>query len=515
MRTAASPQLLALLPIDRTARVPLHRQVYDGLRRAILEGQLRPGQRVPSTRELASDLGVSRLPVLTAYEQLRHEGYIDGRIGSGTYISAALPDDALRPVRVAASAPRSMSVPSRSTPTWPARSRASSSSRAAVQRRVSLRAVPRPRNDGGLRPFRVSLPALDAFPHALWARLVARHAHRLPLMHMAYGDPAGVGVLRAAIAEHLRGARGVRCEAEQVLITSGSQAALRLCAAVLVARGDRVAVEEPGYLGARVALRTAGAELVPVPVDDEGIDVTVLGAWSRRRRPSVRAVYVTPSHQYPLGIAMSAARRLALLEWAVRHEAWVLEDDYDSEYRYVSRPLAALQGMDVHERVIYIGTFSKVLFPALRVGYLVVPSALRDRFVEAREALDLFSPTLYQLALADFLRDGHFARHLRRMRAVYLRRREALLNGLARHCDALLTVLNADAGLHVSTLLRDDIDDTRVVARMASRGLTATALSPCYATRVRRSGLLLGFGGSDERAIAGATRVLRDVLRES
>ena len=491
MKVAASPQILPHLPIDRSLRVPLHQQIYDGLRRAILDGLLRPGQRVPSTRALAIELEVSRLPVLTAYEQLLHEGYLEGRVGSGTFVSTALPDDALRSIPIGRG-----SIARRSAAPAPAR--------------PSRQPVARTRDEGGLRSFRVSLPALDAFPHATWARLVARHAHALTPSLMAYGDPAGLGALRSAIAEHLRTARAVRCEAEQVLIVSGSQAALRLCAAVLLSPSDRVAIEEPGYLGARMALQTSGAELVPVPVDDEGLDVAALGARGAR----VRAAYVTPSHQYPLGASMTAARRLALLDWAERRGAWLIEDDYDSEYRYVSRPLGALQGMDAHGRVLYVGTFSKVLFPALRVGYLVVPPSLWSAFVDAREALDIFSPTLYQLALVDFLREGHFARHLRRMRALYLRRREALLDGLARHCDGDITVHNADAGLHFATFLRAGVDDVAVLERMSERGLTATALSTCYAGATRRHGLLLGFGGSDERRIVKATRTLGEILGE-
>jgi GntR family transcriptional regulator/MocR family aminotransferase len=484
--TPASPPLLALLPIDRASGVPLHRQIYEGLRRAILDGLLRAGQRVPSTRDLAVGLEVSRFPVLAAYEQLLHEGYLEGRPGSGTYVRAALPDDALRAVPVRADAARrAASRPARETP------------------------PPRPRDEGGLRPFRVSLPALDQFPHATWSRLVARHARRLSPAHMAYGDPAGIGPLRAAIAEHLRTARAVRCEAGQVLIVSGSQAALRLCATVLLGPGDVVAMEEPGYPGARAALGTSGAEIAAVPVDDEGLDLAALRALG----PRVRAACVTPSHQYPLGVSMSAARRLELLEWAESRGAWLLEDDYDSEYRYVSRPLGALQGMGMPGRVVYVGTFSKVLFPAVRVGYLVVPPALWDAFVAAREALDIFSPTLYQLVLADFLAEGHFARHLRRMRAVYLRRRQALLDGLARHCGGVLSVHNADAGLHVATLLPDGMEDGEVVRRMAERGLSAIALSTCYAGDERRSGLLLGFGGAPEPALTAATRTLGEILR--
>jgi GntR family transcriptional regulator/MocR family aminotransferase len=328
---------------------------------------------------------------------------------------------------------------------------------------------------------------------------------------MAYGDPAGLAPLRVALADHLRTARAVRCEPEQILIASGSQAALRLAATVLLAGGDRVAVEEPGYPLARAALCAGGAEPVLVPVDEEGMSVTSLRALGGR----VRVAYVTPSHQYPLGASLSAARRFALLDWAASREAWVLEDDYDSEYRYVSRPLGALQGMDAHQRVIYIGTFSKVLFPAVRVGYLVVPPSLWQRFVEARTALDLLSPTLYQLVLTQFLAEGHFARHIRRMRGVYLKRRDALLSGLARHCGDRLTVYNTDAGLHVAVLLPAGLDDVDVVRRMAARGLTATALSTCYAGTARRSGLLLGFGGSTERRLLEATRVLGEVLREA
>jgi GntR family transcriptional regulator/MocR family aminotransferase len=360
-----------------------------------------------------------------------------------------------------------------------------------------------------VRPFRITVPALDRFPHAPWARLVARHANRLAPIHMAYGHPAGVGALRAAIAAHVRATRAVRCEPEDVLVVTGSQAALRLCAAVLVRHGDRVAVEEPGYPGAHAALAAGGAELVPVPVDGDGLVVDALRGDDR----DIRAVYVTPAHQYPLGAPMSAARRLALLGWAAGRGAWILEDDYDSEYRYVSRPLAALQGMDPHGRVVYIGTFSKVLFPALRVGYLVVPPALREAFAAARDALDIFSPTLYQLALADFLSEGHFARHLRRMRGIYLARRAELLAGLARHCVGVLSVHNADAGLHAATLLPAGTDDVEVVCRLNTHGLTATALSTCYLGPARRQGLLLGFGGYDEATLAAATHTLGGVLR--
>lgn len=486
MRTSAAPELLAHLPIDRAAGVPLHQQVFDGFRRAILSGMLRAGQRVPSTRVLARELGMSRLPVLTAYEQLFHEGYFEARSGSGTFVCAVAPETQLRAIA------------------RPERAPAKAGPRA---KRGTERVVPG-RDEGGIRPFRAMLPALDEFPQLQWARIVARHAHRLTPTDLAYGDPAGLGSMRVAIASHLRTARAVHCEAANVLVTSGSQAGLRISAAVLLASGDRVAMEEPGYPGARAAFNAAGAEIVPIPVDDEGIDVAALSSIRQR----IRAVYVTPSHQYPLGMSMSAARRIALLDWAARHDAWILEDDYDSEYRYVSRPLGALQGLDAQHRVVYIGTFSKVLYPTLRTGYLVVPPALWSAFLEARDAFDICSPTLTQLALTEFLNEGHFARHLRRMRGVYQRRRQALLDGLAQHCEGLLTVTNADAGLHLTSFLTAGGDDHSVIERMRTRGLTATPLSTCYATRRKRQGLLLGFGSSDERALAAATRTLADAI---
>ncbi len=478
VRNPAGFHIVTHVPIRRGIGVPLHQQIYDGLHRAILDGLIRPGQRVPSTRELAAELGVSRLPVLGAYEQLLHEGYLTGRTGSGTFVSEALPDDMLG---VAVVEPRA------------------TKSRALAHR-----------YEGGLRPFRTSLPALDHFPQAVWARLVARHAHALTPAMMAYGDPAGLPQLRSAIADYLRTARAVRCEADRVLVVSGSQAALRLCASVLLGRGDSVAVEEPGYPGAHSALVASGAELVPIPVDGEGLDVHALDAIGKR----VRAVYITPSHQYPLGASMSAARRLALLEWAGRRNAWVIEDDYDSEYRYVSRPLPALQGMSTNDRVVYIGTFSKVLFPSIRVGYVVAPKALCEKFALEREATDVFSPTLYQLVLTDFLNDGHFARHLRRMRLLYLSRRDAVLEGLDRYCQGVLTVHNADAGLHVATLLTGALRDGDVLSHMLARGLTAHRLSMCYVGGKPRQGLLLGFGGFDEKQLLSATRTLGKLLNE-
>jgi GntR family transcriptional regulator/MocR family aminotransferase len=475
--TIAANSLMTTFQFDPRSDTPYYRQIYDGYRTAILTGLLRPGERLPSTRALATELGISRLPAVNAFEQLLHEGYIEGRAGSGTFVKESIPDELATAV---------------------------DASPKASAKTQSLQSRERAR----LGPLRVSLPALDRFPVRLWSKLVAKHARQFTVEQMAYGDPAGYVPLREAVADYLRTARAVRCEADQVLIVSGSQMALQVAALSLLGRGSTVCIEEPGYPGAHAALARGGARIVPVPVGDEGIDVDALAAKGRK----VRAVYVTPSHQYPLGVSMTASRRLALLEWARRTDAWILEDDYDSEYRYASRPLGALQGIDA-SRVIYIGTFSKVLFPSLRLGYVVVPRSLVGDFTRQRESIDLFSPVLEQAVLAEFLREGHFGRHLRRMRALYEKRRDALVRGLREHA-AELVPHNSDAGLHVSAFLPDGVDDGVVVRELARRGIEATALSTCYVGGAPRNGLVLGFGGVSERRIIVACKTLGEVIRQ-
>lgn len=479
-----------LIAFDR-ASGRFHKQVYDGYRAAILEGRLRAGQRVPSTRTAARELGISRLPVLNAFEQLQHEGYLESRAGSGTYVAASMFDRAGGTRRNPRPAPRSPTPPSSLPKAW------------------RNAGAPVPQTDPSA--FRVSLPALEHFPHKAWARLVSRHARRMPIELMAYGEPAGHLPLRHAIADYLRTARAVACDASQILIVSGSQMALQLCARVLLVAGDSFGFEEPGYPGARNALGATGASLRTVAVDCDGLVVQSMG----RDEQAARVVYVTPSHQYPLGVSMNLARRLKLLDWARRHRSWIIEDDYDSEYRYASRPLPALQGMEEAARVIYIGTFSKVLFPALRVGYLVAPASLVDSFIAHRNAFDLFSPTLYQLALTDFLSDGHFGRHVRRMRAIYQGRRDALVEAIRRRLDGILTIVNADAGMHLTAWLPAGIDDREVARYAAVRGISATALSSCYAGKPSRPGLVLGFGSIAGKAIVPAVEKLARAIEDA
>jgi GntR family transcriptional regulator/MocR family aminotransferase len=472
--------------------IPIYQQLYDWFRRAITAGQLRPGQRVPSTRNLAAELKISRMPVLGAFEQLHAEGYLETFLGAGTCVSRSILVDTLSP------------------PTAQARKGLHETVKKRGQRRMSRRGVALTRVPAqtwldNLGAFRVSLPALDHFPIGIWSKLVARHSRRPPRGIMAYGDAMGYLPFREAIAEYLGAVRGVRCEASQILVTTGSQQALQISAQILLDPKDRVWMEEPGYPGARQAFMTVDADLVPVPVDHDGLNVAEI----IRRDRTAPAVYVTPSHQYPMGVTMSATRRMLLLNWAVRTGAWIIEDDYDSEYRFGSRPIASLQGLDTDGRVIYVGTFSKVLFPALRLGYVVVPKDLVPAFSGARDAADIFSSTLYQAVMTDFIREGHFARHIRRMRMLYMERRWALVNALHIHMGDMTEVIGVEAGMHLVALLSPGVDDVAVSRKAAEKGISAIPLSSCYLKPPQRGGLILGYGGANAHQIHDGMRKLK------
>jgi len=322
---------------------------------------------------------------------------------------------------------------------------------------------------------------------------------------MGYGDAMGYPPLREAIAEYLGAARAVRCEASQIMVTTGSQQGLQLSAQVLLDPKDRVWIEEPSYPSARQAFVAAGAQLIPVPVDHDGMNF----AMTTGREQNARAAYITPSHQYPLGVTMSATRRMLLLNWAVRTGAWIIEDDYDSEFRFGSRPIASLQGLDTDARVVYIGTFSKVMFPALRVGYIVIPKDLVPAFCAARDAADVFSATLYQSVMTEFIREGHFARHIRRMRMLYMERRRALVKAIRVEMGGVLEVTGAEAGMHLATLLPPGIDDVAVSKKAAERGISVTALATCYLNPPARGGLILGYGGVNIQQIHDGVRKIR------
>jgi GntR family transcriptional regulator/MocR family aminotransferase len=488
-----------LVRLDPQARAPLQAQLCAGLRRAIRTGVLRPGTRLPSSRALAADLQISRTTAVLAFEQLVAEGVLTTRSGSGTFVAASAP-------RPAAVLPATIAVPPTAHPPLSRRGAA-----LATTPRTALKL------GGAPRPFRIGTPALDRVPLAIWTRLIKQRLKTLTLGHLDYRDPAGEPALREAIAEHVRRVRGAACTADQVIVVGGAQHGLELTCRILLDPGDAAWLEEPGYTGARAALLGAGARIVSVPVDDQGLDV----AAGIRRAPAARLAYVTPSHQYPLGVPMSLARRQALLAWARRAGSWVVEDDYDCGYHYGSRPMPCLQGLDADGRVVYVGSFSKTLFPALRLGYVIVPADLRDAAAAARRASDVHPPILEQGVLADLMASGAFERHLRRMRNEYRRRLAALSEAAARHGRGALTLRPVTTGLHAVADLHD-AEDVAVFHEAAARGVECMPLSAyCFDARRRpANGLVLGFGSVRPELIdegmarlAAAVRAVRRTRR--
>lgn len=485
--------ILPLVAIDRTCSTPLHRQLYEGFRSAILEGRLRPGHRIPSTRVLAAEIRVSRFPVLNAYAQLLAEGYLESRVGAGTVISSSLPE------LLTSSRPTSANpLPTNHGP-----------------RPVATRSSVLPLKENfpwmvHLGAFRVGQVAFAQFPHQIWSSLVARHCRSMNACSAHYGNPMGNERLRHAIANYLKIARSVRCEPEQVLVVNGSQQALEITARVLLEPRAPVWIEEPCYRLAQQVFSLNGCKLVPVPVDEEGLDV----ALGISKCPKARAAFVSPSHQFPLGVTMSASRRLRLIEWAQSCGAWIIEDDYDSEYRYESQPIASLQGLDPNSRVIYIGTFSKVLFPSLRLGYIVIPRDMVDRFFITRRVMDLGSPSLHQEVLANFIEEGHFERHIRRMRTSYGDLRALLVRNLREYLGKSLSLVGDEAGMHVTAMLGTRHRDEEVAARAVRQKLSLWPLSRLYLNRPRQ-GFVLGFGGTTANEIPVAVRRIRALLDSS
>jgi GntR family transcriptional regulator/MocR family aminotransferase len=481
---------------------PLHRQLYRELARLILGGRLAPGSRLPSSRDLARELGLARNTVLAALDQLASEGYVEGRRGSGTFVAADLPDEAPLSDEQARQRGRDGMVP---RPVLRPQRAPSLAGRAALLTQGRL--AP-PRRSGLLAP---GVADVGEFPFELWARLLAR-SWRRPGISLAVGGAAGGYLpLRRAIADYLRLLRGVRCEAEQVIIVSGTRQALDLTARLLLEEGEAAWLENPGFPGFRGPLTAAGARLVPLPVDSEGLDLA-----AAKCVPRPRLIAVTPSHQFPLGMTMSLGRRLALLDRARAEDAWIFEDDYDSEWRYRGRPLAALQGIDPDGRVIYAGSFSKVLFASLRIGFLVVPAAILDAFLAARATLDDQPGLVAQPALAAFLAEGHFAGYLRRQRRIYRARQERALAAAERHLAGLLDVPPDPGGLHLvgflTPALARRMDDREASRRAEARGIAVPPLSDYWIGRPRRQGLMLGYATLSEAAIEPAMARLAEAL---
>jgi GntR family transcriptional regulator / MocR family aminotransferase len=482
-----SAGLLPVIPIDRKAGVPLHRQVYAGFRDAILRGDLAAGQQVPSSRSLATELAISRFPVLDAYSQLLAEGYFESRVGAGTFVSASLPSrrGQVRATTPAVHAPRHTSRRSRLYPTY---------------EMVPWR--------HGWGSFGVHQPALDQFPFEVWSKLLARHSRVLRVHSNLNIHPLGLEPFREGICSYLRTARAVRCEPGQIMVVSGSQQALDITSRVLLDPGDAVWIEEPGYPLVRALLLGSGCRTIPVPVDQEGLNV----AAGVHLCSNARVAFVTPSHHYALGVTMSAARRFQLLEWARQNASWIVEDDYDSEYRFESMPIPSLQSLDPSASVIYIGTFSKVLRPSLRLGYIVIPPDLVDRFMAVRYAMDIFPPYLFQEALTEFMHAGHFARHIRRMRALYKSRRTALVENLRSELGDLVEIHGSEAGMHLTITLPEGYRDVEIATRAAKERLWLWPLSTCYLGDRKRHGFILGYANTAEEKMQEAVRHLRAAI---
>jgi len=463
---------------SREQAVPIHLQLYRRYREAIAAGKLHPGDRVPSVRSLASELSLARGTVEMAYQLLVSEGYFVARGAAGTVVSPRLES-------LAESGHTKMPMP-------------------------AVHASPRPQIDAReALPFQLGLPALDAFPRKTWSRLAGRNLRTLETVDMTYPDPAGYAPLRRAIATYLGLSRGIACSHEQVFVTAGYRGALELVRRTLLQAGDLGWYEDPGYVLARRFLERAEMRLAPVPVDEEGLDV---GA-GQRLAARARFVVVTPTHQSPMGVALSLPRRLELLEWANHRQAWIIEDDYDSEFRYHGRPLPALKSLDHHGRVLYTGTFSKVLFPGLRLAYLVVPVSQSDKFRDAVDHLPGPGSILPQSMVADFMEQGHFARHLRKMRILYAARRGCLVDALAQTLGDRLHVQPQAGGIHVLAYLNTHQNDRTVAATAEAKGLAVQALSDWRLRKSSQGGLLMGFANfaTTEEATA-AVRHLRGVL---
>jgi GntR family transcriptional regulator/MocR family aminotransferase len=473
------------IPISKSGE-PLFRQVYFGLRQAILAGNFPAGGRLPSTRDLAQQLGISRTVVLLAYDQLLAEGFAVGRGGSGTYVFEGFGKSGH------VSARRSAELPL---------------SRFGLAAVDTLKIVDYPRRrPTSLRyDFSDGRSDVETFPFEAWRRILLRHARMAPVRQFDYGEAVGSFDLREAICAHVGRSRAVVCDPSEVIIVNGSQQALDLVARVLVERGDRVVIEEPHYNGIREVLRAAGARLLPVPVDHEGLDPSRLPRHAKM-------VFVTPSHQFPTGVILPLARRVELLEWASRENAVIVEDDHDGEFHYEGRPLESLQGLDTEGRIVYVGTFSRTVFPALRIGYLIVPKSLTRAFTGAKWLNDLHSATLEQQTLAEFITTGMYDRHLGRLRRRNTARRGALLEAIHKHLGARVELTGDGSGTHIVLWPTKSASEKALVTDAASRGVGISGISHCFMTRPSRPGIILGYSRLNEREIREGVRRLSEIF---
>ena len=472
---------------------PIATWLYEELRAAILDGRLKANTRLPSTRYLAAQHGIARGTVIAAFEPLLEEGYLESRQGSGSYVAANLPDRFFH-AALAQEPLKTVPLSEASLSTWGAQLRATF--------------PPRTFNEVGL-PLEANLPALDLFPIALWGRLAGRRIRNASHRLLGSGESTGYLPLRQAVADHLGTARGVKCTADQVIIVSGTQQTLQIIASLVLDPGDRVWMEDPGYIGALAAFKAAKAEIIPVPVDAQGMNVE----QGQRLAPRAKLAYITPAHQFPLGVSLSLERRLALLRWAHRAKAWIFEDDYDSEYRFSGRPLPSLQSLDASQCVIFAGSFNKMLFPTLRLGYVVLPPKLVEPFLHARGMSDRFAAVLDQAVLCDFFTEGHFGQHIRRMREAYAERLSALLEtARTGPLAGLVEIASIQAGMQTAAILPAHCPDLAATRTAATHGIDVLPLSVFQLQRTDINGLLLGFANFTPAAIRKAAQKLAKAL---
>jgi GntR family transcriptional regulator/MocR family aminotransferase len=478
MVKAAKGALLSTLEINRSSSAPIYRQIEDFLRQMILDGALLPSQKLPSTRELAIELGVSRITIKSVYEQLISEGYVQGKTGAGTFVSEGL--DGETPV-----------VPSVDT----IRKDYFDGNFSKTAEHISFSQASA--RYGSILPFRPGVPALDKFPVKRWNKYLSRATTKSDIANFSYGDLLGSEKLRASIARHLADSRGMKVDPKQILITSGAQQAFVLISYVLMNKNDTIWYENPGHIAGRDLLKIVGGDVSPVPIDKEGLNLPY--AVLNFSKPKL--IFTTPSHQQPLGITMSLQRRLTLLKYAHENASWVIEDDYDSEFRYRGRPLPALAALDKVGRVLYVGTFSKSLFPSVRIGYVVVPEILVDTFAKTRNIFGQTSSAITEEALSNFMDDGGFAEHIRKMRRLYRERRDILLDALKNHCSNILEPQQTDAGMHIIADIKNGMSDRLAHLELLNAGIDSLPLSIYYEGSVQRQALVLGFSGVQKKVI--------------
>ena len=491
MVKAAKGALLSTLEIDRRCGVPIYRQIEDFLRKMILGGTLLPSQKLPSTRELALELGVSRITIKSVYEQLISEGYVQGQTGAGTFVSKGL--DSETPVVPSIQITEKEYLDGNFSQTAEHISLSQASTRY-----------------GSIMPFRPGVPALDKFPIKKWSKYISRATTKSDLANLSYGGLLGSKKLRTSIAHHLADSRGMKVNPEQILITSGAQQAFVLISYVLMNKNDSIWYENPGHIAGRDVMKIAGGHVSPVPIDNEGLNLP----YAILNFPKPKLIFTTPSHQQPLGITMSLTRRLALLKYAAKNDSWVIEDDYDSEFRYRGRPLPALAALDNVGRVLYVGTFSKSLFPSVRIGYVVLPEMLMDAFAKTRNILGQTSSAITEEALSNFMDDGAFAEHIRKMRRLYRDRRDILIKALQEYCCNILVPQQTDAGMHIIADLKNGMTDRFAHSKLLNSDIDSLPLSIYYDGPVERKALVLGFSGIQKSLIPTLVNEMSRVLSD-